>query len=664
MMLRRFHPLLLFFLLVGAAAALFALSRRYEVEARTRTVGLVLDYGQLRNLIGATGVPADTAYREFRNASMTGVAVTEEILAELQSEGALTVRLFPGPAGREYRVEISDPAVAGRVAEYVSRFLQGATESRPNGDFVSLPGLGGGRVYVPGRWDEIRGVPIGLDPEAVKRVQSAGFEVIGRVYNPLGLTPDSLRWRLNRLKELGVTTVVFAGEEVLGYRGLVEETARAFRELGLLYGSVEFGKQRGDEALAAKLVDRLVRVHSVSPAEIPRLTVNELVERYVRAASERNIRLSYVRLPVTVSSATFQDTVDYARALSKETAEAGFGLGSPLPFSPVWTNPLTGRLVPALIALGVGAAVVLLLAAVVPLKRGAQAGWGLAAALICALLALSGITLGLQAVALLGAVVFPTLGFALLPQPVAAFEDHEHAAVRDRGEAVVPAVAEFAAISLVTLVGALMVAGMLSHLPFLVKTKSFVGIKAATALPLLGVLWIYMTGMSGQYPSITAERDAVRGRLGRFFAEPLRIWHVVALGAGLAALLLLLARSGNDPGVGVSPLELRFRALLDRVLLVRPRTKEFLIGHPALILALAMATLPRWRRWAFPLLLVGIIGQVGMLNSFCHLHSPLRLTLLRTFHGLWMGLLLGLALVWVWNRVQGWRVPREESLRI
>jgi len=63
-------------------------------------------------------------------------------------------------------------------------------------------------------------------------------------------------------------------------------------------------------------------------------------------------------------------------------------------------------------------------------------------------------------------------------------------------------------------------------------------------------------------------------------------------------------------------------------------------------------------------LLVGAIGQVGMLNSFCHLHSPLKLTLLRTFHGLWIGGLLGMLLVWIWLRLPGNRAPRGERLRV
>src|SRR5205823_976664 len=145
--------------------------------------------------------------------------------------------------------------------------------------------------------------------------------------------------------------------------------------------------------------------------------------------------------------------------------------------TPVWSGGL-GRFVWALIGLGVGAGAALLLAGIFPLKR-VQAGLAVVLAIGCSAVALTGISLGLQALALLAAVVFPTLGFVLLPQPVGAFEEHKHAAVRERSQSIVPALAEFGFLSAVTLAGALMLAGLLSDLPFMVKIRSFAGIKVA-----------------------------------------------------------------------------------------------------------------------------------------------------------------------------------------
>jgi hypothetical protein len=660
-MLRRFHWLPLLLIGLGFAAALGALALRYRVEARTRAVSLVLDYTQFRALAASAGVPLDVAYEQFRSAGVTGLALTEETLADLQSDGSLEVKISPTSGGRAYLVRFGDPMVGARVVEYLQHYLPPAPAPGPrgaplSGDRVILAAPDGSLVSFPGRFDDLRATPTGLDPSLIAEIRTAGMDPVVRIANPLGLTRDSLRWSLGRLQAQGVTTVVFSGEEVIGYRELVEEAAAAFRELGLLYGSIEMGKQRGDDELARRLMDRTIRTHSISPAEMTRLTTREAIERYVRGAVERNIRLQYVRLPVAVSENTFSDSVAYVAELTRQLGNAGFGVKVARPLIPVWPGEAAHRLVVALIGIGVGAGAVVLLAGIVPLALGRQALLTAAAGILVGLAGASGISLGLQGAALLAAIVFPTLGFVLFPQPIGAFADHEHALVRDRSEAVVPALAEFAAISVVTLIGAVMVAGLLSDIPFMLKVKSFAGIKAATVVPLLLVGLVYLTGATGEYPSLQAEREAVAQRVREFLNEPLRVWHTVAVGVGLVALALLVLRSGNDPGIGVSDTELRFRALLDRTMGVRPRTKEFLMGHPALLLGLAMAVSRRWRDWALPVILVGVIGQVGMLNSFCHLHTPVRVTVLRTFNGLWTGGLIGilLILVWLWLQKPRW----------
>jgi hypothetical protein len=49
----------------------------------------------------------------------------------------------------------------------------------------------------------------------------------------------------------------------------------------------------------------------------------------------------------------------------------------------------------------------------------------------------------------------------------------------------------------------------------------------------------------------------------------------------------------------------------------------------------------------FFLSLLAVIGQLNIINSFAHIYTPLLISLLRTVHGLWIGLLLGLAAVLV-----------------
>ncbi len=153
-------------------------------------------------------------------------------------------------------------------------------------------------------------------------------------------------------------------------------------------------------------------------------------------------------------------------------------------------------------------------------------------------------------------------------------------------------------------------------------------------------------------------------------------------------------------GEPVGPLD---QNLVDRVMNA-PRTKEFLIGHPAFILAVYLAVRGgvvnqrgagatsatagkdsadgrqdgqragssaqhgaaadlrrRWLFWvAWPLLLAGVIGQLSMVNTFAHIHTPLAVSALRTALGLVFGSLIGIlaiALVEIAGAL-GWRASR------
>jgi hypothetical protein len=130
---------------------------------------------------------------------------------------------------------------------------------------------------------------------------------------------------------------------------------------------------------------------------------------------------------------------------------------------------------------------------------------------------------------------------------------------------------------------------------------------------------------------------------------PIRAWHVLAMAimAGIVGYLLL--RSDNTGAA--SDLELVFRQQLEDLFYVRPRTKEFLIGFPALLLGVVLA----WRSpHAWWLYAVGAIGTAGAIDSFSHFHTPLLVSLLRTGSAAALGYVIGLAglgLVWLLLRL-------------
>ena len=114
-----------------------------------------------------------------------------------------------------------------------------------------------------------------------------------------------------------------------------------------------------------------------------------------------------------------------------------------------------------------------------------------------------------------------------------------------------------------------------------------------------------------------------------------------------------LIRSGNFPVIPVPEFERVFRDGLEELFGVRPRFKEFLIGHPLLILGLVLQSrsnperpdfIKDGRIWIW----LGWVGQISILNTFLHFHSPLMSGILRTFHGWWLGLLVSLPVCYLY----------------
>ncbi len=84
---------------------------------------------------------------------------------------------------------------------------------------------------------------------------------------------------------------------------------------------------------------------------------------------------------------------------------------------------------------------------------------------------------------------------------------------------------------------------------------------------------------------------------------------------------------------------LKIQCMRDRV------KKEFIIGHPALMLA----TFAFMRKWPtvihFLLTLAGVIGIASMVETFCHLRTPVFMSIMRGYDGLLIGALFGVLLI-------------------
>lgn len=625
-------------LLMGTIASLAAVVQRWRVEVSNRMVSLVLDGDQLLQAAADTGFSFGYLLQQMKQAGATAVALNEQTVEDLLLSGQVSWELypkFPAPilrASSEAVVQRLHRMVAGiapqttfwRTVYTPSRKkLLDTLKARPGVLVYSYTDTGGAVGFSapmsPAAFLQVR---VGIDPQLARQVRGAGLTVVARPTNSLMLTPRHLQRSLATAKQAGAAMVIFSGEEVLGYRALLPHTAQAIRQQGLLYGSVEFGKQKGDERLSRLLLDRTVRVHSVSVAEMATLSPAELVDRYTRAVRERNIRVCYVRLPGSLGEEPLSAATMFLRQLRQELQASGYAVGSARPFPapevPPWLWLVAGG--------SAGTAAWLVATRMFALRR-----WESLAVIwfvVGAALALAGGETGRKLCALMAAMAFPVLGFVVA--------DH----LRPHRSPLWYALYTFGQMSLWSMAGGLHVAALLASLPFLVKVNQFAGVKLAHLMPLILVSWAYALGVftaSGGREVLERARHLWQ----RMVSLPITVGAVVAGGVALVVLVLLLMRTGNEPGIGVSGLEMKMRALLEQYLPARPRTKEFLLGHPALVAALAIAASGGARWLSVLLLLVGAIGQASIVNTLCHIHTPLSLSLPRILIGAVLGAIIG-----------------------
>jgi hypothetical protein len=676
---------------LGVVLAALSLGARVRLESAPSPVEIALEWGDAARLSSAERVPLARWLGAMRKRGARGVTLDVQSVRDLSEQGRLALwgraaatPFFPSvarlPASYGFVVSCRDAALFARVRDS----LRAQSRALPVVDVA--PGV----VAVALAPASLSAWPVGLDPLALEQLRAAKMEPLARLGDWTGATPARLDAVLKEVRADGARVVV-AGDPSPGNQTLLPAFARSLRQNGLSLAWVEADTARGTPELARQTEGFLVRAHAVPVLDVLRLEPGAIVDRFARAARERGVRLFLVRIPRGLSGeadartgawkrGAFAQQLDFVADLERETREnrwarAGrptlpvglakrFGVGN--------RSPRRAALARFAANIGTVGATLLVLALFVPMSPRAmrRVAWGGLGAL--ALLSpFAGF--GAQILALVASLTFPVVALAWSGAGNRSGAGNNRlnirraSANRTRREAVFHATQVLFRATGLSLAGGLVVAATLDDWTYWTKVSDFWGTKAASIAPVVLVLVLLV----GEFwPRTDPARGWVRVRrrlkvLGRR-AFPLR--DVALSLAAIGVVALWLARSGNDSGVGVSDFEWKFRALLETVFVARPRTKEFLLCHPALLLG-ALCLLGRKRHFAWPLLLLGTIGQISVVNSFAQANNPLYVPLWRTLLSLVLGGAFGALLSWAWaprlgfardpKRWRGWRGVRR-----
>ena len=195
----------------------------------------------------------------------------------------------------------------------------------------------------------------------------------------------------------------------------------------------------------------------------------------------------------------------------------------------------------------------------------------------------------------------------------------------------------------ISMAGAMMTAAPLSSTNFMLELGIFRGVKAAQLLPLafFCLLFVSYYGLfdKSRKSSYLDLRD-----IGTALNWTIPLWGILLMGVVALAGYYYLARTGHESSVAISDVEMIFRNDLETLLLARPRTKEFLVAFPGIMLAVYCAV----RRLPFWTALFGLAGTIGLTsvcNTFMHIRTPLYLGFVRTAYSLALGIAVGAVMI-------------------
>ena len=644
---------------------------RAKIEANDRTVGLFVDYDELMRIAdGAHDIDFADMLRKASLAGATGIVVRERLLAEWETAGDIIV--FSGGQLEFYLKNqgegfsagtINDLAVTSNstyiltkdplVHEQLFSLLE--TKTRYPETFA-IPGYMG--IAVQLHSSERATLGMGFPLAQLEEAAAAGFQIIPRLRNwePVnwGSIRETFRWvaMIPNMAAIGFNEQTVPGD---GTNWIVQDLlAEAIVPIGKPLVSFEFYDQIGLSNLASRFDYNLMRVHAISDNEIRRYTdFDAAMDRYSLAATERNIRIIYLRFQGLINpAASMESNLELIEGVREGLEADGLIVGEPTPIR-YYT---IGEIPLFFLGVGVIAAGGWLLA--LAAENFAKKKWRLPYAILmlacCAIwaaLIFIAPYMSRKAMAFAGAVLFPSLSVVLVYVHKPNFQ------IADCGvKRALYSIAQILVMSVMTLIGAMIMSAIMAETIFMLKLDMFRRTKISHIAPLLLVPCILLLREKEWF-----------GIVSGTVKSNVKFWHLFAGAVLLVGLVVYVLRTGNEAPELVSEIEVRIRQILKNILGVRPRTKEFLIGHPITIVVLYYG----YKLEMFPLVMVGIVGQVSIINTYAHLHTPLLVSLLRSTNGIWIGILIGvlaiLLIEWVMRRVRALnsgverRELREES---
>ncbi|WP_211749612.1 DUF5693 family protein [Paenibacillus sp. Marseille-Q4541] len=640
--------------IIGLIASIPVIYDRVKTESTSKTVELVFDYRDLVDVAAYQVHPKDyinEKLTELKNAGVSTMAMFESTLDEFRKSrrimiynsldvANMTGKVLPENENFTYLLftsEENEKALSPLIQDTFRRLdipVKPWTYEDKQGLILETP------------VENANLKPMAPDPITMSDLVDRGFNIMPRLGDALPYDEQSVAQLMETFEQFGVKRILFDGDKVKGYNDNEElRSLSSFAELmnqhGIGLAAIENLKkpQNGFSTLSYLTDYNVVRLYSLSESDA-NLDIEVISDRFTLATKDRNIRMLYLNAAPARSSlkATITDPLEnLINALGEEgkaveRMEAnGFQIGQAEPFK-VHETP-GQRYYKAVAVAGSVAMIALMISYFIPILT--------LPAFVLGMLGSAGLyvlrpSLMEQGLALLVAISAPTIAMVLAVRRINAVQLRTpDLTVKNR---VTQALFLFVRTSLLSLLAVPFMIALLNNITYALVIEQFRGVGLLHLAPIALVAFyvlFYRKALSMAF-------------VRKMLKEPITLLWVVAAGIIGVVGYYYLSRTGNSGSV--TPLEMAIRTFLEDTFGVRPRNKEFLLGHPLFIVGAFIAL--KYRN-AIYILIIATIAQLSMVDTFAHIHTPVHLSLIRGLLGLGLGLIVGLIAIVVWQVLEG-----------
>lgn len=633
-----FYVSLFISLLIGLTVVL----NRHTYETNNTTVNTAMSLNAIQKSARAHGLSLRQALQRLREESrLTHIIIEEDTLTDFIESGRMTlvrgsdiinmhrIGTIKGVAlKRLYRNRRMKPhhfyLVIDRLKDFerIQDYLQAeygkaAVKRIQNYNILEILDNEG----------TLLSVGLGVSKEKKALIARYNFDPIFALANSHHLSENTIKLKLRSItdKQHG-SLVLFTQEDVLGFPSKLPLVASLLEDKNIAFIKQEFMTQKGLSFLATSLPHSLVRAHAIPTKKVDTLSFKKARLRYNRAAKERHQSI-LILPPYTHTHANrsaFDATLSLINAISTDLEKDRFLLKKERQFP---EKPYTS-ITPwqrTMVLVTVLTTILFCLSFFVKLSVLQVLLSYVAGAFLVAGLDSVGYTMAVnQGAALIVAIIFPALAIISQFPTLGSNPSFWTRAISGCHYLI--------KLFGICLLGTLLIITLLSPIEFLKGIFPFWGIKLSFIVPLI---------LIGLFFFLRPERiNATFFVLTRLYYAPVRTAGLLSVCALIVFSFLFVARSGNFFIFQTSALEILFREQLEQLFFIRPRTKEFLFGYPLLLLAYIYvdATLSRMWIWFFNIL--GATALISVINSFCHLHTSLSVSLYRSVLGLCLGIMM------------------------